>query len=656
MSSVESVSAGPSLLLVEAGLAFITFAVAFCCPRAGSRWFSLTERVFARIARRRRLSVLFVGLSALLLRLLILPLSPIPQPVIHDDFSYLLAADTFSSGRLANPTHPMWTHFESFHIDMKPTYMSMYFPAQGIVLAAGKVLFGHPWYGVLISAALMCAAICWMLQGWLPPGWALFGGMLAVLRLGLFSYWVDTYTGGAVAAIGGALVLGALPRLRHAFRTRDLFWMALGMAILANSRPYEGLLISMPTLGVLSWWLAKFHRKKSVTARPRWPGLGRLLQAIDPVSEPRPKEAFTSSEPRQADIAEHHLSGSVLVRRVAPGAALLVVTVALMAYYNLRVFGNIFTPPYAVNRATYASAPHFLWQSPRPEPVYRHKVMREFYSKWELDRFLKQGTVAGFFHESGTKLVLAELFFFGFALLMPLVMLPRVLRDRRVRFLVVASGVLVIGLAGETWLIPHYIAPFAAGLYAILLQCMRHLRACRPRCCSAGLFLVRATPILCLALAGLRLYGHPLHLQFDGYPAFAWYGGTRALAIERPQVVKKLESLERQQLAIVRYTPKHDIFAEWVYNAADIDRSKLVWARDMGQANNLELIRYFKNRTVWLVEPDFDPPSISLYSLNETEADPKNSPSSPESMKDSRDALLASGVRFRDARIKEAFK
>ena len=56
---------------------------------------------------------------------------------------------------------------------MKPTYMSMYFPAQGLVLAAGKVLTGHPWFGILVVTALMCLAICWMLQAWLPPTWAL---------------------------------------------------------------------------------------------------------------------------------------------------------------------------------------------------------------------------------------------------------------------------------------------------------------------------------------------------------------------------------------------------------------------------------------------------------------------------------------------------
>src|SRR5580658_3876043 len=238
---------GLSLMLIEGGLTAIAIAVAFCWPRLGSRYFSSVENLFRTLARRKGYAVLVVGASALLLRLALLPLCPVPNPFIPNDFSFLLAADTFASGRLTNPTPAMWTHFESIHITMKPTYMSMYFPAQGLVLAAGKVLFGRPWFGVLCASAMMCASICWMLQAWLPPTWALLGGMLAVLRLGLFSYWINTYSGGgSIAALGGALVLGGVPRFMRAARLRDGLLLSVGVILLATSRPYEGLLLCLP--------------------------------------------------------------------------------------------------------------------------------------------------------------------------------------------------------------------------------------------------------------------------------------------------------------------------------------------------------------------------------------------------------------------------
>jgi hypothetical protein len=77
----------------------------------------------------------FCGAIALSLRVLLTLLLPLPKPAVHDESSYLLAADTFSHGRLTNPTHPMWIHFETFHDLSHPTYASMYPAGQGLFLA-----------------------------------------------------------------------------------------------------------------------------------------------------------------------------------------------------------------------------------------------------------------------------------------------------------------------------------------------------------------------------------------------------------------------------------------------------------------------------------------------------------------------------------------
>jgi len=202
-------------------------------------------------------------------------------------------------------------------------------------------------------------------------------------------------------------------------------------------------------------------------------------------------------------------------------------------------------------------------------------------------------------------------FFFGFVLLPPLIMLPRVFRDRRLRFLIATGAIFGIGLSLNAWLFPHYLAPFACALYAILLQAMRHLRVWRPGCRPLGLALVRVIPVVCLILAGLRLYAEPLNLSIPRWPAM-WYG-MEPPGLPRAHVLAELERRPGLQLAIVRYAPDHAPFDDWVYNAADIDKSRVVWARELGTRNSQDLLRYFRDREAWLVEPDSVPPKISPY-------------------------------------------
>jgi len=118
----------------------------------------------------------------------------------------------------------------------------------------------------------------------------------------------------------------------------------------------------------------------------------------------------------------------------------------------------------------------------------------------------------------------------------------------------------------------------------------------------------------------LRIGAKPLHLpeplpRFQGgAPIWCALSPTN---MERAAMLAELQQLPGRQLAIVHYGPNHDTsFHEWVYNEADIDRARVVWARDMGPAQNKELIDYFHDRRAWLVEADETPPRLSPYAAS----------------------------------------
>jgi len=507
----------------------------------------------AGILQRPTLLCFAIGAIVIALRLALLPVMPIPVPVIHDEFSYLLGAETFASGRITNPPHPMWVHFETFHVNMLPTYCSKYPPAQALTLAFGQVLFGQAWFGVCLSAGLMIAAFCWMLQGWVSPKAALLTTALAGIWC-LSTYWMNSYWGGAVAALGGALLIGAVPRLARRIAIGPALAASAGIAVLANSRPYEGSLTVISSAAVLAWWLRR---------------------------EKRPLRALLDR------------------RLIAPLVLVMLPVIAAMALYNYRATGNPILFPYAVNQKTYAASPHFYILPSIPEPAYRHESIRRF---WEWDRKVYQdarsnplNVILSFsssmgpfylFNPWGALAILGVLLGCtvetGFAAL--ILLLP-------IFGLLLAKGVL-----------PHYLAPVSGVLW--ILTAMAFERIAR---WWRGARKTRVLAILCFGGVSFGYYAAQiLHVITTPKPA------PQGVAT-RPLLIERLAKEGKRHLVIVHYGGAHYIHAEWVYNHADIDHSDVVWARDMGRERNRELLDYFRDRQAWLLEPDVDPLKLEPY-------------------------------------------
>jgi hypothetical protein len=515
----------------------------------GDRSVTRLERAAGQFSRKKTLVIICLGLAAALARLALLPLLPVPVPTLPDEFSYLLAADTFVHGRLTNPPHPMWVFFDTFHVLQHPTYASKYPPGPGAAMALGEQ-FGDPWIGVLLSTAGMVMAVTWMLQGWVPPPWALLGGVLVLVRLGLFNQWFDNYYDSSLAVIGGALVLGAFPRILKSRRLLDGLLFGTGAVVLACTRTFEGFVFCIP-----------------------------IVIALVVLS----KRTFNRN------------ARSLLVP-VVPALLVLIAGLTFLAYYNARVTGNALEFPWALYQRNYFNYSAFFWQKPGPPLSYSNPQFEEFFNRYQRGPNSKvswKNRVAGTFWAWWYA-------YPGPFLTIPLVMTPRLWQDRRMRVPWIVCGVCALGLLSVVWFQPSYAAPVAAAFFILLVQGMRHLRHIRFRGRPVGVFLTRMVVIAAWAWAMVQT------VHAARYPTSKW-------SDRRAAVAATLADKPGQHLVLVRYLPSHNPHKEWVYNAADIDHAKIVWAREIPGLDLRPLLDYYRDRSVWLVEADLPSPSFAPY-------------------------------------------
>lgn len=576
----------------EAAAVVLAAALALWSPRRAVRWCRAGSRRLGGLARRRVWAVALVGAAAFATSA---ALSWVrwPVPRVQDEFSYLLAADTFAAGRLTNPTPPLAEHFESKHILVRPTYQSKYPPAQGLFLALGQVLAGQPLAGVWLSWALACAALTWMLQGWVPPRWALLGGLLAAAHLGgmdewlrgRYLYWSQSYWGGAVALLGGSLLFGGLRRIRLRPTLGASAALGVGLVVLALSRPFEGLVASLPAMALVSVWAFR---------------VGRQV----PAARPPPERAKSSPPPpaqkgvrRGSDAPparEIRRPGVWAARALLPAGAVLVLGLSFLGYYQYRVTGSPWRMPHRVHEESSGTTPHFVlsWLRSDPSEAGAHEDRG---SGGEVREDRRRRWLS---YEYPRRYRWLWSFYLGPALTLPF--LAGLWAARRRRWTLFAAGTLVLVAAANAATVagfPHYYAPAAPLILFLSVQGLRRLGAWRRRGRAGGRLLSGGLVAAALAtfVAGAGVH---VHYATGGSHPKIW-------SQYRAEIASRLETMDGRHLVLVRSPPPSpDRNDEWVYNRADIEGAKVIWARELGPEADARLLRHFRDRVLWSLRVD----------------------------------------------------
>lgn len=540
---------------LELGLTLVAFAAVWLWPRAINSRAARVETLLQPVLQRGVFTILFVMAVAVIARAALLPWLGPPVPRVHDEYSLLLQAQTFASGALSTSVGPFWRHFESFHVNVLPTYASIYFPGRSFPLLVGLVLTGSAWLGVWLSVVLLCGGVTWMLLGWTRPGLALAGGLIVVIRFAVLSYWINSFWGGAFTALGGVLVIGALPRILAHSRWRDGAALGVGALILMTSRPYEGVLLCAPIALYLAW-----HHLSRIGAR-----------------------------------------GVLPVLRVGvPAALCLAFGAGSILSYNLATTGNSLETPYDLNRTIYATAPALL-ANPALKPVsVPDERFRRFY-EWEADFHARRSSVLGLARSMASKIYRGLAFYAGPALTLPL-LFGVVALFRKGLIVWVAGLIVLVGFLAESWDFPHYVSPaFGVVILAVMLG-FEWMRDWRGRGAERLLALSRALPLvgavsLTLPVAAL-VTDTPL-VNSNHYDAACCAIETKT---GRSVTEATLKQLPGRDLVFVRYMADDFIHTEWVYNEPDLDRSDVIWARDLGRIENGRLLARYPGRRTWLID------------------------------------------------------
>ncbi len=499
------------------------------------------------------LAILPVGL-----RLLLLANHHVPAPDVYDEFGHLLVADTLRHFRLANPSHAFHRFFETYFVVQEPTYSSIYPIGQGLALAIGRIVFGNPWAGILLSTAAFCSLCYWMLLGWTTPPWALAGGLLAVIEFGPLNSWMNTYWGGTFTAAAGCLVFGSIARLKDTGRLSYAVLLGIGIGISLLTRPYESIFL---ILSVIVFFLPAL-RKLNI----------RLVATV------------------------------VIATLPAAGITLL---------HDKQVSGNWFTLPYTLSQYQYGVPASLTFQ---PNPIPHRELTLQQAMEYKSQLAFRDGeteTIRSYLLRLEYRIRFYRFFFLP-ALFVALPFFVVSIREFRLWWVLLTTLLFALGVNFFPAFQLHYLASLTGVFVLVSVLSLQRLSDIAP----GGSEGARLILFLCLIHF---VFWDSMHI-FDNRNFSqemrqyeTWDGLNHRNPERRIQVNQQLATFPGKLLVFVRYSPQHIFQDEWVYNEADIDRARIVWARDLGPEENRKLRAYYADRAALLLEPDFRPAKLTPY-------------------------------------------
>jgi len=526
---------------------FVALALTLALILAGS----FRQTWLWRFAEQTKPCMIALAALPVVLRLLLLRHHPVPSPDIYDEFSHLLAADTLRHFRFSNPVHPFHRFFETFFVLQEPSYSSIYPPGQGLMLAIGQVILGHPWAGVLAAAAALCSLTYWMLRAWTTPQWSLMGGIIAVMTFGPLNVWMNSYWGGSLAAASGCLVFGALPRFKASPDARNAFLLGAGLALIVLTRPYESLFLS----AAIAIYLIPMRRERALAA------------AAIPLA----------------------IAGIMMLRQ------------------NHAVTGRWTMLPYSLSQYQYGVPAALTIQA---EPVPHRELTPQQAMEYKSQIAFRTGkeTVQSFLLRLEYRVRFYR-FFILTPLFVALIFFVPALRQGRYQWVALTVILSALGVNFFPAFQFHYLAPVAPLFILMAAAGLERLRA-------ISRLAAQALMVLCVFQFA---FWYAMHVFDDR--AFSknarvfetWNGLNHGNPERRIAVRRELDSIPGKLLVFVRYSPAHIFQDEWVYNEADIDRARVVWARDLGPDENAKLRAYYPDRQALLLEVDLRPPELREY-------------------------------------------